>query len=98
VQDPTISLLDPRRFFGVTSLGFTKANELFVGRMAQLGFAAALIGEVGNVALPAAAGDVAAVKPVCCHCVAGGDAGDPQAGSVLLSIGLARRQLIAHNQ
>jgi photosystem II protein len=27
-------------------LGFTKANELFVGRMAQLGFAASLIGEV----------------------------------------------------
>ncbi|CAI5973457.1 unnamed protein product [Closterium sp. NIES-64] len=26
--------------------GFTKANELFVGRMAQLGFAASLIGEV----------------------------------------------------
>merc|ERR1711920_1115847 len=28
------------------SLGFTKANELFVGRMAMLGFAASLIGEV----------------------------------------------------
>merc|ERR1712176_1155299 len=27
------------------SLGFTKSNELFVGRMAQLGFAASLIGE-----------------------------------------------------
>lgn len=26
--------------------GFTKANELFVGRVAQLGFAASLIGEV----------------------------------------------------
>lgn len=26
--------------------GFTKANELFVGRMAQLGFAASLIGEI----------------------------------------------------
>ncbi|CAI5975808.1 unnamed protein product [Closterium sp. NIES-64] len=26
--------------------GFTKANELFVGRMAQLGFAASLVGEV----------------------------------------------------
>ncbi|CAI7801431.1 unnamed protein product [Closterium sp. NIES-53] len=26
--------------------GFTKANELFVGRMAQIGFAASLIGEV----------------------------------------------------
>merc|ERR1712032_109764 len=28
------------------SLGFTKANELFVGRMAMLGFAASLIGEI----------------------------------------------------
>merc|ERR1712174_123537 len=28
------------------SLGFTKANELFVGRMAMLGFAASLVGEV----------------------------------------------------
>ena len=27
------------------SIGFTKENELFVGRMAQLGFAASLIGE-----------------------------------------------------
>merc|ERR1712151_824105 len=27
------------------SLGFTKSNELFVGRMAMLGFAASLIGE-----------------------------------------------------
>ena len=26
--------------------GFTKANELFVGRMAQLGFVASIIGEV----------------------------------------------------
>ena len=33
------------QFFGVTSFGFTKENELFVGRVAQLGFAAALIGE-----------------------------------------------------
>merc|ERR1719390_488596 len=28
------------------SLGFTKSNELFVGRMAMLGFAASLIGEI----------------------------------------------------
>merc|ERR1711904_644133 len=28
------------------SLGFTKANELFVGRMAMLGFAASLVGEI----------------------------------------------------
>jgi photosystem II 22kDa protein len=28
------------------TLGFTKSNELFVGRLAMLGFAAACIGEV----------------------------------------------------
>lgn len=28
------------QFFGVSGFGFTKENELFVGRMAQLGFAA----------------------------------------------------------
>jgi len=46
LQDPRISLLNPKEFFGITDFGFTKANELFVGRVAQLGFAAALIGEV----------------------------------------------------
>ncbi|GLI64663.1 hypothetical protein VaNZ11_007991 [Volvox africanus] len=45
LQDPRISLLDPKRFFGVKGFGFTKDNELFVGRMAQLGFAFSLIGE-----------------------------------------------------
>merc|ERR1712087_231818 len=45
LQDPTISILNPGKFFGVSGFGFTKANELFVGRMAQLGFAASLIGE-----------------------------------------------------
>jgi hypothetical protein len=45
LQDPTISILDPKRFFGTSGFGFTKENELFVGRVAQLGFAASLIGE-----------------------------------------------------
>jgi photosystem II protein len=45
LQDPSISLLQPKRFFGVQGFGFSKANELFVGRAAQLGFAASLIGE-----------------------------------------------------
>jgi photosystem II protein len=45
LQDPSISVLDYKRFFGVSGFGFTKANELFVGRMAQLGFAISLIGE-----------------------------------------------------
>ena len=30
------------------ALGFTKGNELFVGRLAMLGFASALVGEVSN--------------------------------------------------
>jgi hypothetical protein len=33
------------QFFGIKGFGFTKENELFVGRVAQLGFAAALVGE-----------------------------------------------------
>ncbi|GFR52578.1 hypothetical protein Agub_g15171 [Astrephomene gubernaculifera] len=45
LQDPRITLLEPKRFFGVKGFGFTKENELFVGRMAQLGFAFSLIGE-----------------------------------------------------
>lgn len=45
IQDPSISLLEPKKFFGVSGFGFTKENELFVGRMAQLGFAFSLIGE-----------------------------------------------------
>lgn len=45
LQDPSVSLLQPKKFFGFSGFGFTKDNELFVGRMAQLGFAAALIGE-----------------------------------------------------
>merc|ERR1719183_2712918 len=46
LQDASISILNPGKFFGVNGIGFTKANELFVGRVAQLGFAASLIGEV----------------------------------------------------
>merc|ERR1712003_436164 len=45
LQDPTISIFNPGKFLGISGVGFTKANELFVGRVAQLGFAASLIGE-----------------------------------------------------
>ncbi|PNW88154.1 hypothetical protein CHLRE_01g016600v5 [Chlamydomonas reinhardtii] len=45
LQDPRITLLEPKKFFGVQGFGFTKENELFVGRAAQLGFAFSLIGE-----------------------------------------------------
>eukprot|EP01025_Chloroclados_australasicus_P044710 TRINITY_DN486_c0_g1_i2.p1 TRINITY_DN486_c0_g1~~TRINITY_DN486_c0_g1_i2.p1 ORF type:complete len:923 (-),score=80.98 TRINITY_DN486_c0_g1_i2:197-2965(-) len=45
LQDPSISILQPLKFFGIKGFGFTKENELFVGRVAQLGFAFALIGE-----------------------------------------------------
>jgi photosystem II protein len=40
---------DPKKFFGLQGgFGFTKANELFVGRVAQLGFVASLIGEIAT--------------------------------------------------
>lgn len=45
LQNPSVSLANPKEFFGVTKFGFTKENELFVGRAAQLGFAASIIGE-----------------------------------------------------
>lgn len=45
LQDPRISILEPKKFLGITGFGFTKDNELFVGRVAQLGFAAGLVGE-----------------------------------------------------
>lgn len=64
LQKP-ISLVEPRKFFGITDFGFTKENELFVGRVAQLGFAASLIGEAvtgesvsGQVLGPYAVGSV----------------------------------------
>jgi hypothetical protein len=45
LQDSRVSLATPGKFFGIKGFGFTKENELFVGRLAQLGFAASLIGE-----------------------------------------------------
>ncbi|CAI5501699.1 unnamed protein product [Closterium sp. Naga37s-1] len=52
-DEPAGPLVNPGSFKSALGLsedgplfGFTKANELFVGRMAQLGFAASLIGEV----------------------------------------------------
>jgi len=58
-NDPRIQPNTPKKFFGITDFGFTKKNELFVGRWAMVGFAAALIGEkltgkgpVGQLGLP----------------------------------------------
>ncbi len=51
VQDPkNINLIsDPKGFLGISDkFGFTKKNELFVGRVAMLGFAAELIGELAQ--------------------------------------------------
>lgn len=48
LQDPKISLLQPKRFFGITSPGFTAPNELFVGRLAALGFLASVLGELAT--------------------------------------------------
>eukprot|EP00884_Botryococcus_braunii_P016384 jgi/Botrbrau1/3429/Bobra.139_1s0009.1 len=45
-QKPQINLVgNPGEFLGVTEFGFSKKNELFVGRVAQLGFVASIIGE-----------------------------------------------------
>jgi len=54
-------ITNPGKFFGVTGWGFTKSNELFVGRMAMLGFAAALIQQVrlGGVTGPGPLGQIA---------------------------------------
>ena len=39
----------PRQFLGISdSFGFTKKNEVFVGRVAMLGFAAELLGELSQ--------------------------------------------------
>ena len=46
LQDPSLSIASGKKFFGLKGgFGFTKENELFTGRVAQLGFAASLIGE-----------------------------------------------------
>jgi photosystem II protein len=44
-NDPTMYPGEPKKFLGITNFGFTKKNELFVGRVAMLGFAFAIIGE-----------------------------------------------------
>lgn len=47
LQDPRVSLLDPVRFFGVSRVfGWTPKNELFNGRMAQIGFLASILTEM----------------------------------------------------
>eukprot|EP00884_Botryococcus_braunii_P003796 jgi/Botrbrau1/13417/Bobra.0082s0023.1 len=48
IQKPSkIDATKPQRFLGISDgFGFTRRNELFVGRTAMLGFAAELIGEV----------------------------------------------------
>lgn len=45
-QNPKINPVDqPKKFLGITRFGFSKQNEVFVGRTAQLGFLAAVLGE-----------------------------------------------------
>ncbi|KAF6254744.1 succinyl-CoA synthetase-like protein [Scenedesmus sp. NREL 46B-D3] len=46
--NPKVTLFQVKKFFGVTDWGFTAQNELFAGRLAQLGFVAALLGEVAT--------------------------------------------------
>ncbi|KAL3151035.1 hypothetical protein ABBQ38_012904 [Trebouxia sp. C0009 RCD-2024] len=62
IQDPTKNAVsDPQGFLGISkAFGFTKQNEVFVGRVAMIGFAAAIVGEIqtggkgplGQLALP----------------------------------------------
>lgn len=44
-QNPKITVAEPKKFLGITEFGFSKKNEIFVGRTAQLGFLASIIGE-----------------------------------------------------
>lgn len=44
-QNPKITAAEPKKFLGITEFGFSKKNEVFVGRTAQLGFLASVIGE-----------------------------------------------------
>ena len=44
-QNPKINISEPKKFLGITNFGFSKKNEVFVGRTAQLGFLASVIGE-----------------------------------------------------
>ena len=44
-QNPKINVSEPKKFLGITRFGFSKKNEVFVGRTAQLGFLASVIGE-----------------------------------------------------
>ncbi|WIA37198.1 hypothetical protein OEZ86_014150 [Tetradesmus obliquus] len=48
LRNPKVTLFQVKKFFGVTDWGFTPQNELFAGRLAQLGFAAALLGEAAT--------------------------------------------------
>ncbi|KAL0044887.1 hypothetical protein WJX82_001051 [Trebouxia sp. C0006] len=62
VQQPQKDAVsDPQGFLGISkAFGFTKRNEVFTGRIAMIGFAAAIFGEVqtggkgplGQLALP----------------------------------------------
>jgi photosystem II protein len=66
LQDPTITLLQPAKFFSVTNWGFTPQNELFAGRVSLLGWVAALLGEVVT-----GLGPVGQLSAGACVCVLG---------------------------
>jgi len=45
LQSAAVTPFTPGKFLGIQGLGFTKLNELFVGRVAMLGMASSLLGE-----------------------------------------------------
>lgn len=68
------------------TLGFTKSNELFVGRMAMLGVAAALIGEIITGQGPLAQVGSAAAALECCRLWPTQFAGQPRRSAALAGL------------
>ena len=48
VQEGMDPVTTPQQYLGISGWGFTKANELFNGRVAMMGFALAVVGELSQ--------------------------------------------------
>lgn len=64
LQDPSIPFFSKQGLGLSGGFGFTKENELFVGRVAQLGFAASLVGEAVTGKGPLAQFDIETGLPL----------------------------------